>query len=67
MRTFTAHIERDPETGIYFGIIPAVPGAYAQGKTLDELRANLKEVLELCLEEAETYDSTDSTFALIEA
>jgi predicted RNase H-like HicB family nuclease len=51
MRTFTAYIERDAETGFYFGIIPSLPGAYTQGETLEELQANLKEVLELCLEE----------------
>ena len=31
--------------------MPGVPGAHTQGATLDELRENLKEVLELCLEE----------------
>lgn len=51
MRNFTAYIERDTETGLYFGVIPSVPGAYTQGETLEELQANLKEVLELCLEE----------------
>ncbi|NUM79463.1 type II toxin-antitoxin system HicB family antitoxin [bacterium] len=48
---FTAHIEKDVETGLYVGIIPNLPGAHTQGATLDELHANLKEVTELCLEE----------------
>jgi predicted RNase H-like HicB family nuclease len=51
MKTFTAYIEYDPETKLYVGTIPAVPGAHTQGATLDELHNNLKEVLELCLEE----------------
>jgi len=51
MRTFTAYIEWDPETKLYVGSVPAVPGAHSQGATLDELHQNLKEVLELCLEE----------------
>jgi len=51
MRTFTAYIEWDPETKMYVGIIPGIPGAHTQGITLDELQKNLKEVLELCLEE----------------
>jgi predicted RNase H-like HicB family nuclease len=51
MRTFTAWIEVDPETGTCFGMVPGIPGAHTQGDTLEELRANLKEVLELCLEE----------------
>ena len=52
MRTLTAYIQVDPDTGLYFGIVPGIPGAYTQAETLDELRRNLKEVLELCLEES---------------
>ena len=51
MRTFVAFIEWDPETQLYVGFVPGIPGAHTQGATLDELRGNLKEVLELCLEE----------------
>jgi predicted RNase H-like HicB family nuclease len=51
MKVFTAYIEFDPETKLYVGIIPGVPGAHTEGATLDELQQNLKEVLELCLEE----------------
>jgi predicted RNase H-like HicB family nuclease len=47
---FAAHIERDTETGQYIGIIPAVPGAHTFAHSLDELQKNLKEVVELCLE-----------------
>lgn len=45
------YIERDPETGLYVGVVPGIPGAHTQAETLDELHKNLKEVLELCLEE----------------
>jgi predicted RNase H-like HicB family nuclease len=51
MRTLPAYIEYDPETQTYFGLIPGIPGAHTQGDTIEELRANLKEVLELCLQE----------------
>ena len=51
MRTFSAYVEWDPEIKLYVGIIPGITGAHTQGTTLDELRINLKEVLELCLEE----------------
>lgn len=51
MRTFTAFVERDPETKLYVGIVPGIPGAHTQAESLDELQRNLKEVLELCLEE----------------
>lgn len=52
MRTFTAYVEFDPDTKLYVGIIPGIPGAHTQAETLDELQGNLKEVLELCLEES---------------
>ena len=51
MKTFTAYVEWDEETNLYVGIVPGVPGAHTQGVTLDELQENLKEVLQLCLEE----------------
>ena len=47
---FTAHIEQDIETGYFVGMIPLVPGAHTQAKSLDKLSIRLKEVLELCLE-----------------
>jgi len=49
----TGYIEKDPETGLYVVIVPGIPGAYTQAETLDELQKNLKEVVELCLEEME--------------
>ncbi len=48
---FTAYIEYDPDTKLYVGTIPGLPGAHSQGATLDELRLNLREVIELILEE----------------
>jgi len=51
MKTFTAYVEWDPETELYVGIVPGIPGAHTQAATLDGLRENLREVLELCLEE----------------
>lgn len=54
VRQFTATIEYDPDTAQYVGIVPCIPGAHTQAKTLDDLRVNLKEALELCLEESES-------------
>ena len=48
-KTFTAYVEWDPETKLYVGVVPGLPGAHTQGATFDELQKNLKEVLELCL------------------
>ena len=53
MKTFTAYVELDADTGLYVGIVPGVPGAHTQAATLDELQRNQKEVLELCLGEYE--------------
>jgi len=39
------------ETGLYVALVPGIPGAHTQAETLDELQKNLKEVVELCLEE----------------
>lgn len=56
MRTFTAYVEYDPDTKLYVAIVPGIPGAHTQAPTLDELQTNLKEVLELCLEENQLAD-----------
>jgi len=50
-KIFTAFLEYDDETKLYVGMIPNVPGAHTQAENLDELKRNLQEVLELCLEE----------------
>jgi predicted RNase H-like HicB family nuclease len=51
MRTFTAIIEKCKETGLYVGFVPGFPGAHSQGESLDELNTNLKEVIEMLLED----------------
>ena len=53
MRVFTAVIEKCPDTGLYVGFVPGFAGAHSQGKTLDELNRNLKEVIEMLLEDGE--------------
>lgn len=58
MKNFTAVIERDTDTGLYVGWVPGFPGAHSQGETLDELRANLTEVVEMLLEDGDpTFES----------
>ena len=51
MRRLIAYIEKDLETGLYVATVPGIPGAHTQAETLDELQKNLREVIELCLEE----------------
>jgi predicted RNase H-like HicB family nuclease len=53
MRTFTAVVERCPDTGLFVGFVPGFPGAHSQGETLDELNRNLSEVIEMLLEDGE--------------
>ncbi len=53
MKVYTAVVERCPDTGLYVGYVPGLPGAHSQGKTLDELRENLREVIEMLLEDGE--------------
>jgi len=53
VRTYSAVIERDPETGLFVGFVPGFPGAHSQGATLDELNANLREVISMLLEDGE--------------
>ena len=53
MRTFTAIVERDPETGFLVGHVLGFPGAHSQAKTMEELEFNMKEVIEMLLEDGE--------------
>ena len=53
MKEYTAVVEQDPETGLYVGYVPGIPGAHAQAGSLDELNTNLREVLGMLLEDGE--------------
>jgi len=53
MKTYTAVVERCSDTGLYVGYVLGFPGAHSQGATLDELKQNLQEVIEMLLEDGE--------------
>jgi predicted RNase H-like HicB family nuclease len=53
MRTFTAVVERDPITGPLVGYVTGFKGAHTQAETLDELNANLREVVAMLHEDSE--------------
>lgn len=53
MRTFTAVIERCPDTRLLVGYVPGFPGAHSQGDSIDELNRNLAEVIDMLLEDGE--------------
>ena len=51
MKQFTALIEKCADTGFYVGYVPGLPGAHTQAETLDKLRQNLREVIEMLIED----------------
>ena len=53
MKSYTAIVERCPQTGLYVAYVPGWPGAHTQAETLDELERNLREVIEMLLEDGE--------------
>lgn len=54
---FYVVIEKD-EDGYYIGEVPQLQACYAQGETIDELMENMKEVIEMCLEELEENNNS---------
>ena len=61
MSTFTVVIHEEP-TGGYWGEVPALPGCYSQGESVEELLGNLREaiagVLEVMEEEGRTPEAS---------
>jgi len=64
MRTYTAVIERCPDTGLYVGYVPGFAGAHSQARTLDELNQNLREVIGMLFEDA--HPASDTHFVGIQ-
>jgi predicted RNase H-like HicB family nuclease len=58
MKTFTAVVEKDTDTNFYVGYVPGFPGAHSQAETLDELQSNLREVIEMLLEDEQARFET---------
>jgi len=59
MKTYYYVIEKCNDTGLFVGNVPGFPGAHSQGETLDELRENMQEVIEMLLEDGEPQLETD--------
>lgn len=59
MKTYIAVIEKCTDTELYVGYVPGFPGAHSQAETLDELRQNLREVIEMLLEDGEPALETE--------
>jgi predicted RNase H-like HicB family nuclease len=54
-KSFPIILEKD-ESGLYVVECPLFSGCYSQGKTIDESLKNIREVIELCLEEKYNQD-----------
>ena len=59
MKVYTAIVEKCADTGLYVGYVPGFAGSHTQAETLDELNANLREVIEMLLEDGEPRIEAD--------
>lgn len=51
---FKVILEPD-KTGGYVVICPSIPGCYSEGHTVEEALKNIKEAIELCLEDMKSH------------
>ena len=51
---FKVFLELDEAYGWYVVRCPSIQGCYSQGKTVEEALANIREAIELCLEDIES-------------
>ena len=49
MQNYAVVIHQDPEGG-FWGEVPALPGCYSQGETVEELKHNIREAIAGVLE-----------------
>ena len=54
-QVFTVLIEKD-ENGTYVAEVPDLKGCYTQGDSVEEVMKNIKEVIEMCLEEQKNFN-----------
>ncbi len=59
MKKFVYVIEKCADTNLFTGYIPGFPGAHSQAETLDELGENMREVVEMLMEDGEPEMETD--------
>lgn len=63
---FKVFLEPD-ETGGYVVSCPSLPGCFSQGETVEEALVNIKEAIELCIEDMKSQKEKvrDSSRALV--
>ena len=59
MTSYLYVVEYCSETGLFVGYVPGFSGAHSQGHTLEELKLNLREVIEMLLEDGEPEIDTE--------
>ena len=59
MKKYIYIIEKCADTNLYIGYVPGFAGAHSQAETLDELSENMREVVEMLLEDGEPEMETD--------
>jgi predicted RNase H-like HicB family nuclease len=57
---FPVILEKD-EDGYFVAECPLFDGCYTQGKSIDEALENIREVIEMCLEEKENQERARAT------
>ncbi len=57
-KEFYVVIERD-EDGMYIGEVTRLKACYSQGETINELMCNIREIIEMCIEEIEEESKTE--------
>ena len=54
------------EEGGYWAEVPALPGCFTEGDTMDEVMANLKDAIEGRLDVANSRDGIEATAQVVE-
>jgi antitoxin HicB len=56
MKAFDFKVLLEPdEDGGYVVVCPSLPGCYSQGETIEQALANIREAIELCLEDMQEH------------
>ncbi|MCY7347556.1 MAG: type II toxin-antitoxin system HicB family antitoxin [Pyrinomonadaceae bacterium] len=59
MKKYIYIIEKCMDTNLFVAYIPGFAGAHSQAETLDELSENMREVVEMLMEDGEPQMETD--------
>ena len=63
-KTFNIIIQKDDDTGLYWGTCPILEGCNTQGDSIEEVKENMKEAIELYLEDYQLEHIIEDTVTL---